>query len=396
MATTYKTTQSKFWFARYVDHTGKRISRSTKTESRREAKRIAAELEAADRKQAADLDVSAILSRTIEIASMEARSGSLTLQRAEQLIRDMTAAASPTAPERCFRAFAAAWLDDREPNLVDAAATGYRNAVKYANTSFGTLADGPLRKITIDHAERFKRSLTDLGLRGRSVNYYVGIVRRIFEAAVHRDIISKNPLRLIKAAPTGDSRKRLPFTVPEIRSLIMAAPNDEWRGLIIMAAQTGIRVSDLLKLSSDNIEGTWLKIVASKTKVRSGEVLRIPLTISCVSWIQGRTGELFPTLSKLPATTVSGGFSRIMDAAGAARNIELAPGVQGIRSFHSLRHSFASALADADVHSDVRMRLTGHATASVHANYSHHEETLQRAVGQLPVLRLCSHVRRSR
>jgi integrase len=386
MATTYRTPASKYWFARFTDRNGKRVSRTTKTESRREAKRIAAELEAADRKQTDNTDVSAVLSRSIEQASIEARSGTLTLQRAEDLIRQMLAAANPTAPERSFRAFAAAWLDDREPSLVEAAATGYRNAVKYANASLGSLSDGPMRKITIDHAEKFKRSLLDLGLRGRSVNYYLGIVRRIFEAAVHRDIISKNPLRLIRSAPTGDSRKRLPFAVTEIRNLIDSAESDEWKGIIMLAAQTGVRCSDLRKLTTENIEGTWLKLVASKTKTRSGEVLRIPLTVSCLGWLQGRKGELFPTLKALNPTTFSGTFAGIMKTAKIAKTVELAPGVVGLKSFHSLRHSFASALADSDVHSDVRMRLTGHASASVHANYSHHEAALQRAIGQLPTL----------
>ena len=52
MASIYKTSQSRFYFARFSDGSGsgKRISKSTKTESKREAKRIAAEFESAARK----------------------------------------------------------------------------------------------------------------------------------------------------------------------------------------------------------------------------------------------------------------------------------------------------------------------------------------------------------
>ena len=56
-------------------------------------------------------------------------------------------------------------------------------------------------------------------------------------------------------------------------------------------------------------------------------------------------------------------------------------------SFHALRHSFTSALANAGVAPELRMKLTGHKSESVHAGYTHHElETLRAAVGKLPAL----------
>jgi integrase len=53
-------------------------------------------------------------------------------------------------------------------------------------------------------------------------------------------------------------------------------------------------------------------------------------------------------------------------------------------SFHSLRHSFASALANASVSPDVRMRLTGHKSIDVHQRYSHMEmEPLRKGIAAL-------------
>ena len=57
------------------------------------------------------------------------------------------------------------------------------------------------------------------------------------------------------------------------------------------------------------------------------------------------------------------------------------------RTFHALRHSFTSALANAGVAPELRMKLTGHKSEAVHAGYTHHElETLRAAVGKLPGL----------
>jgi len=56
-------------------------------------------------------------------------------------------------------------------------------------------------------------------------------------------------------------------------------------------------------------------------------------------------------------------------------------------SFHSLRHSFNSALANAGVSQELRQKLTGHASAEINAHYTHHEiETLRRAVEAIPRL----------
>jgi integrase len=63
---------------------------------------------------------------------------------------------------------------------------------------------------------------------------------------------------------------------------------------------------------------------------------------------------------------------------GAART------VYGL-SFHSLRHSFSSILANAGVSEEMRMALTGHKSRDVHQRYTHHElERMRAAVSLLP------------
>jgi integrase len=53
-------------------------------------------------------------------------------------------------------------------------------------------------------------------------------------------------------------------------------------------------------------------------------------------------------------------------------------------SFHSLRHSLTSALANAGVPAEIRQKLTGHADVKAHAAYSHHEfETIRQALDKV-------------
>jgi site-specific recombinase XerD len=86
---------------------------------------------------------------------------------------------------------------------------------------------------------------------------------------------------------------------------------------------------------------------------------------------------------------LSSQFKRIMARAGI--DGQTGPGA-GFRefsklSFHSLRHSFNSALANAGVDQETRMLLTGHSSVAVNGTYTHLElETLKQAVEKVPSL----------
>jgi site-specific recombinase XerD len=57
------------------------------------------------------------------------------------------------------------------------------------------------------------------------------------------------------------------------------------------------------------------------------------------------------------------------------------------KTFHGLRHSFISQLANAGVAQEIRQKLAGYTSAEVHGTYTHHEiETLRAAVEKLPRL----------
>ena len=86
---------------------------------------------------------------------------------------------------------------------------------------------------------------------------------------------------------------------------------------------------------------------------------------------------------------LSEGFKRIVTKAGLDLETVQGTGVRKIskRTFHALRHSFTSALANAGVSPELRMKLTGHKSAEIHRGYTHLElETLRAALQKLPNL----------
>ena len=86
---------------------------------------------------------------------------------------------------------------------------------------------------------------------------------------------------------------------------------------------------------------------------------------------------------------LSEGFKRIVIKAGLSLDTVEGTGVRNIskRTFHALRHSFTSALANAGVAPELRMKLTGHKSEAVHKGYTHLEmDTLRAALSKLPNL----------
>jgi integrase len=389
MATTYKPKHSAFWYARFFDGAGKRVSRSTKTESRREAKRIAAEMEAAARreaKQSPDREAVQIdVRRIFRAAELDFDGGTLTPVRGQELLKQLIELANP-ARLPSFRKVAAKWLDDAEARTAPATWKSYSDGIKHANRILGDKSDKPIDRLTASDITAVQVGMGEAGLRGKTVNMHMSCIRRIFAGAVAEGLILTNPAATLRAVSSSDSRRRAPFTATEITRLMKAADSAEWRGLIILAATTGIRCGDLRRLTAANIVDGKLTIQPSKTAGSTGAILTIPLHPQAAEWLQGRTGALFPTLAALDDSRVSNGFKRIMKAAQVAATVPLAPGVTACRSMHSLRHSFATMLADAGVAEDVRRKLTGHASTLVHAKYSHHSEALETAIASLPVL----------
>jgi integrase len=114
------------------------------------------------------------------------------------------------------------------------------------------------------------------------------------------------------------------------------------------------------------------------------------------AWLSGRPrgigkAPVFPDLAgKLIAGRrgLSVQFRDIAEKAGVAGRVITREGkgrTTNSKTFHALRHSFISALANAGVASEIRQKLAGHSDSKVHANYTHHElQTLRGAIAKLP------------
>jgi integrase len=204
-------------------------------------------------------------------------------------------------------------------------------------------------------------------------------------------LIPSNPAEAIDL-PINRPNTREVFTPDEIRALLVAA-SGEWRTLVLCGYFLGGRLGDMSRLRWDDIDLT--ASVIRFTQGKTGSRIEIPLHPELESHLLERAGDsggyLCPTLARSRLDGVNGlsnRFAQLIEKSGCSRSrVQSTKNTFARKSFHSLRHSFASALANAGVAPELRMKLTGHLSEGVHAKYTHHElEPLRRAVNSLPGL----------
>ena len=143
----------------------------------------------------------------------------------------------------------------------------------------------------------------------------------------------------------------------------------DWRGLILFGFFTGLRLSDVANLTWDSID-LEKRLLRLRTK-KTGCLRHDPSSLrsACVvgaAVTRNRQGTVIPVLSShelrwqiWPVCQ----FKRILERAQIGGRIVRAATGQGRKqsslSFHSLRHSFVSALANAGIAPDLRQSSRG-------------------------------------
>lgn len=385
-----KGNHSPFYYAGfdYKDATGKtrRFQKSTRTDSYKDALRIAKEWEDAARKgERGRLDLDHVRSVM------------------EEIVEDFTGEA---VRRYTPRSWVAEFMENRRPAVSKSSLVRYEQVARDFLSFLGKKADGNIEQVRERDVLGFRDAESKAGKAGRTVNQGLNILSLIFGKAARSGVIAKSPVSDVERLPEEDTTRE-PFTLDEVKDIIANADDAEWRGLITLGFYTGARIGDLSSLRWEQVDlvNGILRFVPEKTKRIKGSTgkakkLEIPLhevarefLLSLPSCDDGRA-KVFPKLAALRVGGRSGlskSFSLIMKRAG----VDAAPVGDGkgkgrifsTRSFHSLRHTFASLQANAGVSMETRMKLTGHSNESVHAGYTHTElDVLKKAVDVLPRL----------
>ena len=375
MASVHQRPRSPYWHASYLGPDGRWILRSTKQQDRQSALAVAMEFER---------------------ASKLARRGELVEAQAREVLKDIMKRADmgETLQSVSIKSHFDTWLASKRARKAKATGDRYGGAVVGFLKSLGSRACKPLTSLTAADVERFLSQRTSLGLAPQTVSLDGKVIRTALNAARRQGLIPTNPAEAVEL-PEGESVERGTFTPAEVKLLVDTAEG-EWKLLILFAYFTGARLGDCCRMQWEGVdlgEGTL-----TYTQTKTGAKVTIPLHPDLLVRLNKLAGtdkaEVFilPHMANLrPGGRhgLSESFKRVVRKTGLDLQTVKGAGKRMIsrRTFHALRHSFTSALANQNVAPELRMKLTGHKTEGEHRKYTHHEmDNLRAAVKKIPSL----------
>jgi integrase len=257
----------------------------------------------------------------------------------------------------------------------------------------GYKAKLPLAHVTSKDVLKYRDSITAAGKTARTANLALAVISNALNAAMRQHLIDANPATALERLAIKSEEKGR-FTPQQISKLVKAA-DGEWRRAILLGYFTAARISDVSNLRWDAVD--WDKKVIQFTAGKTNKPVTVPMHPQLERELRKQPGIgkalMFPTLA---GRETGGGrglsrqFSEIMKRAGIDGTRKRSGGRRAVSnlSYHSLRHSFVSQLANRGVAPEIRQKLAGHASSDVHALYSHHElEPLRAAIAVLPAIK---------
>jgi integrase len=376
MASLHRHAKSPFWYVAYTKADGRRAFRSTGQQDKRKAWDVA---------------------RTLEKTSRKARAGELSRSTARKLFDDLLddIGENPLSKET-VRSFFTAWLSGKEISVKPGVYKLYQKTVSKFLTHLGDKTLKSLSDITPGDIAAFRNFR--LKAQGVSTGTFIldlKALRCAFNLARNQGLILHSPADAVDLPPVRRIERDI-FNLEEIRALLDAAPNREWRTAILLGFFAGARLSDAVSIRWDCVALDKGQICYTQNKTGARVVVPIHADLEAqlleVASHDNARGHLCPTLAKTPVEGRSGlssQFIRIMEAAMVdAGQVQATKRRFRRKTFHSLRHSFASHLANVGISSDIRMKLTGHKSIDVHRSYTHIElAPLRAAISALPSLR---------
>jgi len=372
MASLTKHPKSQYWTACFKSRDGRQLKRSTKSTDRNQAMEVAIELERVERQANQGVLVTTQLRKVLEDVSVKVNGDSLAVPTTENYLNE--------------------WLEDIKARNALTTHERYGNTVKIFLANLKDKGKRPVSTVMPKDIEAFLTWRLKSGAAPKTAIVDLKTLNGAFRRAENHQIILKNPVAAVRL-PKEVCTEREVFKDEEVQKILNAAPSLEWQTLILLGYFIGARLCDCVKMKWENVNAEDGTIVYQQQK--TGKKVTVPMHYHVVERLDylstfGTTGFLCPKLaSKGPGGKhgLSEGFKRIVVKAGVDLMTVKGKGTRNFsrRTFHSLRHSFNSALANAGVSEEVRKKLTGHAPKGMNSHYTHFQmDILKNAVTTMP------------
>lgn len=195
------------------------------------------------------------------------------------------------------------------------------------------------------------------------------VLSKVFEWAEKNDIVTKNYAKFIELAP-AEKEERPAFTDIEVRKIAEAADTVPYADVILVMIYTGFRVTEFLSLTrfSYDAEEKTLR-GGSKTKAGKNRIVPVHPKIQpyVEKWLAKNGQTIFCRPDGRPFTSDNfrkDYFGKTLKQIGVR---ELTP--------HATRHTCATMMSKFGVRPEDSMKILGHASYDVTAEYYIHQDT---------------------
>jgi integrase len=259
----------------------------------------------------------------------------------------------------------------RRPRSGDATLGTYRQQWE-AFRAWAPQAVRTMGDVTAAMAERYCREM-ERRLTANTTMKHLTVLRRCW-AVLAPEL--QNPWAGVSPARVDARENYRALSVDEARAVWRAAPDGDWRDLIMLGYYTALRRKDaiLLRAGCVDLASDMLVVDAPhKTRRAKSARLRIPMLPELRRMLEARAAGrdaaawLFPD-AVLQFEREPAGASRALSRAFAAAGV--LAGADGRASFHSLRATFVTLMDLAGAPHRVTDKVTNHAPASMHDRYS--------------------------
>jgi len=231
-------------------------------------------------------------------------------------------------------------------------------------------------EFTRDHADKFWATLTKSGAAPKTTNFYLMVVKALFENEVNRDRLIKSPLSHIKLlkekVKSLIEQQEEYYDTNEIKSFFNVKMEDSDRQVFQTLLLTGLRISELESLQWDRSIDFKNKLI--KVRIYEGYNTKNATSERDVPM----TDLLYNMLSKMNArnkhgyvfTTEKGEVVTERRLLDKCKIIAEKAGIKKNATLHKWRHTFASHVINTEIKYEEKQYLMGHAPESMTDRYT--------------------------
>jgi integrase len=278
-----------------------------------------------------------------------------------------------------FAALAERWLATKVPDLSDSTAATYETLLRVHIVP--VLGGLKLRDLKPLHMEAVKTAVLKAGDGSKSALNVFRLLTAVLDQAIKWQLIQRNPCEAVQAPRAKQFIPHIP-NMAQLETLLRVADGTPYGPVARMAALTGARQGELLRLRWRDVDWQEARLGVPGTKTRAS-ARTIDLGPMAVELLRSqRSAEREKKLLLGPEANCAGDDATIftnlvgkpMDAGGLKRSWKriVRDAHVGHVRFHDLRHCMATYLLQAGVPVQIVSQRLGHSRTSTTTDiYAH-------------------------